>query len=108
MSWDWNKENPENNGYKKTKTYPLYFKKDLRWYEKIVVYIDVEEKHYKIYKYYTIPARILETMLFPLHTLVSGLPDSIYRMKRLWFQNKYGSMISNSVFARDLKGDDLK
>lgn len=105
MSWDWNKDNPINYGFKKTKIYPSYFKKELRWYEKIVVYIDAEKTCYKIFKYYTIPARILETSLFPIHVLVSGLSDSIRNMKRLWFQNKYGSIITTNVFVRDLKGE---
>lgn len=106
MGWDWNKENPENYGYKKTKTYPLYFKKDSRWFEKIVVYVNPEENHYKICKYYTIPARILETFLFPIHVLISGVPDSIHSVKRLWFQNKDGSVIITNIYACDLKNEE--
>jgi hypothetical protein len=97
-------KNPIDQGYKqfnltKKQHNELFPYRKKTWLVKYEYYYNQYE--ILLHKFATIPAIILETLLFPVNVLICGLADIkdlIKDVKGLYRPKKYGSFVGDSVY----------
>ena len=93
----WEKEDEVLKGYDRVVFSKKYFERNfekMNWKYRYEAYTTKEgcADVYRIYKFYSIRLRLIETLLVPLKILVIGFGDTFNGFKKMWFQKKYGTM----------------
>jgi hypothetical protein len=93
----WEKEDVVLKGFNEVILSKKYFERNFEktsWKYRYKIYNTTEDGAdiYRIYKFYSLRLRVLETLLIPFKIVMFGVGDTFDGFKRMWFQKRYGTM----------------
>ena len=68
------------------------------WYDKYEYYFN--EKEIILHRYYSLLAKLAQTILFPLFIIIEGYGNAKITLKRTWYQKEHHSYISDNLTCK--------